>query len=100
MSLTLEQAIGITRELEPKFAAFGYHLALTGGVLFRGESNKDIDFVFYAHDPQVSLTINQVRHAIAPEMDMFPRIKPRDEYRNRNVIKAIYRGVPLDFLEP
>ena len=40
---TLEAALPIIRELEPKLRAADYHLMLGGGVLHRGTSTKDLD---------------------------------------------------------
>ncbi len=47
MSLwTLDGALPLIRSLQPKTRDFGYHLCLGGGVLNKGESNKDLDLVF------------------------------------------------------
>lgn len=47
MTWTLENAISDARSLNPLLKEVGYCIALTGGVLFRGESAKDVDFVLY-----------------------------------------------------
>jgi hypothetical protein len=44
---TLDDALKTLRELNPKLQAHGYCVALTGGVLFKGESAKDLDIVLY-----------------------------------------------------
>lgn len=48
--MRFDEALTLIRELEPKFAAAGYHLGLTGSVLYKGESEKDLDLIVYAHD--------------------------------------------------
>ena len=47
--IDLEDAIFLCQELEPKLAAEGYHCAITGSVLFKGSSKKDLDLVVYPH---------------------------------------------------
>ncbi len=39
----------VVERLEPKLAEVGAHLALTGGVLYRGSSEKDLDLIIYPH---------------------------------------------------
>ena len=45
-SWNLEDGLKLVRALQPETRRFGYHLALGGGVLNRGESKKDIDLYF------------------------------------------------------
>lgn len=48
MSLwTLNQACDLCNKLQDYLAPFGYGVGLTGGVLRRGESDKDIDVIVY-----------------------------------------------------
>jgi hypothetical protein len=42
----MEQGLRVVRALQPATREFGYHLALGGGVLNKGESNKDLDLYF------------------------------------------------------
>jgi len=51
MIISLEQALDIARRAEEVLAPIGYHIGLTGGCLFRGGSDKDIDLIVYPHDP-------------------------------------------------
>ena len=61
MKITPRDAVAIIRHLEPFAAAAGFHTALTGSVLYKGESEKDHahrdelpvngdGFHFYTHD--------------------------------------------------
>jgi len=47
---TLKEAIELIQEIEPKFQAAGFHVGLTGSVVFKGESKKDLDLIVYPHD--------------------------------------------------
>ena len=42
----LNDALFLVKDLQPTTRAFGYHLALGGGVLNRGFSTKDLDLYF------------------------------------------------------
>jgi len=42
----LEEGIGVVRTLQPEIRAFGYHVALGGGVINKGVSAKDLDLYF------------------------------------------------------
>lgn len=46
---TLETAAPVARMVEGVALDFGYHVALGGGVLYRGESEKDLDIFVYLH---------------------------------------------------
>lgn len=48
---TIEVALGLIRALQPECRAYGYHLALGGGVLNKGESEKDLDLYFLPMNP-------------------------------------------------
>ena len=49
MTWTLESAVALIRELEPKLSEIGFHCGLTGGSLFAGSSDKDVDVIVYPH---------------------------------------------------
>lgn len=46
---TLEQGLELARKLEPLAIECGFHIAVGGGVMLRGSSNKDLDLFFYPH---------------------------------------------------
>jgi hypothetical protein len=48
---TLTNAINIARYVESVVVQFGYHTAIGGSVLHRGESDKDLDLYLYPHSP-------------------------------------------------
>lgn len=45
----LEDGIQLARKCEPIAISCGYHVALGGGTLLRGWSDKDLDLFFYPH---------------------------------------------------
>lgn len=47
---SLDEAVKTVRWLEPKLAEIGFHVALTGGVLFKGQSFKDLDLMVYPNN--------------------------------------------------
>ena len=47
---TLEAALEVIRAIQPLVREFGYHVALGGGVLNKGESRKDLDLYFLSLD--------------------------------------------------
>lgn len=49
---TLDEAVELVRDIWDECAAAGWHLAITGGVLYRGESDKDLDLVAYPHNSE------------------------------------------------
>lgn len=46
---TQQQAIWMIQSFEPQLASQGYHCALTGSVLYKGKSIKDLDIIIYPH---------------------------------------------------
>jgi hypothetical protein len=47
----LDDGIAIARQLEQCVIGFGYHIALGGSVLHKGESKKDLDIFVYPQQP-------------------------------------------------
>lgn len=47
---TMPEALGLIRKLQPEVKKFGYHLTLGGGVLNKGESDKDLDIYLITMD--------------------------------------------------
>lgn len=62
MSLWLfEESLPLLRALEKDLAAVGWHLALAGSVLFKGESSKDLDVILYPHNTSTTGILDQER---------------------------------------
>lgn len=47
---TLDSALPVLRALEAVASKEGFHVALSGSVLYRGHSAKDLDVVVYPHN--------------------------------------------------
>ena len=50
---TLDTALPVVRALQFKALQFGYHIALGGGVLNKGQSDRDLDIVVMPLDSRV-----------------------------------------------
>jgi hypothetical protein len=44
---TLEEALKLVREIHQHCPDLGYHVALTGGLLYKDGPRKDLDLIFY-----------------------------------------------------
>jgi len=44
---TLDNALSFVRELNIRLNTVGFYVGITGGVLFKGESQKDLDVIIY-----------------------------------------------------
>ena len=84
-SWTLEEGIKFARELEFNLIPLGYHCAITGSVLYKGRSEKDLDIMIYPHDStkcdantqlEVEKMLGEV-HGI--EIQLIDRMKYPDE---------------------
>ena len=49
----LDEVLKLVRELQPKCHALQYHVALGGGVLNKGYSDKDLDLFFFPFNNDV-----------------------------------------------
>lgn len=46
----MDDALGIIRDFQPRVRPLGYHIVLGGGVLNKGQSDKDLDLYFLPLD--------------------------------------------------
>lgn len=46
---TQKEAIFLARDVQDIIEAFGYHVGLTGGTLYKNGARKDIDLIIYPH---------------------------------------------------
>lgn len=70
--ITLEEAIIICKELEVKLKEIGYHCGLTGSMLYKGQSTKDIDIIIYPHQVSQTRPMNSVLDHIGARTNMYP----------------------------
>jgi hypothetical protein len=61
---TLEEALTFLKLLEEDVSARGWHVGVTGSVLFTGKSGKDLDVILYPHDRSQHPDKDAVREAL------------------------------------
>jgi hypothetical protein len=95
---TLE-AIALIRSLEPLAAKCGYHLALTGGLLYKDGPRKDADIVIYRVRQELKSA-----ERLARMFTMFESVGVSfaDCYDNSAqwIRKATFNGKQIDFFYP
>lgn len=70
--ITFEEAITLCRELEVRLKDIGYHCGLTGSMLYKGKSTKDIDIIIYPHQVSQTRPMNDVLEHIGARTNMYP----------------------------
>lgn len=103
----LNDAIEEIKQLEPKLAAVGFHCALTGSVLYKGESIKDLDLVIYPHNkngafdtdwqPARDCVKNHFKSAFIKDCGGTSQI--RDDKKVSWISDELQRRIDLFFLE-
>lgn len=96
-AITLSRAVEICRELEPALAAIGYHCGLTGSVLYKGSSLKDVDVIVYPHQ----VTERKSRATIVAALRGVGAIPSYDQStvgscRDKDVHVFAFRGLRVD----
>ncbi len=92
----LESALTLIRSLEPALAAVGYHIGLTGSVLYAGKSDKDLDLMLYPDDPRVLKTEKELGDClVANGFDALRFTDPA--YTNRTVLVTYRESKRIDF---
>jgi hypothetical protein len=98
MTITLEQALEVSRIAESALAPLGYHVGLTGGCLFRGGSEKDIDLIVYPHDPQLVRPDGweEIVEKALESVGLIDRFTTDINYVNRVVWIMGWKGIRVD----
>ena len=93
-------AIKIAIQIEAIVKEYGHHVALTGGVLYKTELRKDIDYVLYSEDRFSDTDEDKEAYAdIKHEMfRALSKISVAVKYDYGYVVKAKLRSHNLDFL--
>lgn len=95
MKITLRDAVELAQKIEPKLAEIGCHVALTGGCLYRGGSDKDIDFLIYPHDPKNPSSPDLIADTLLA-LGLTDRFITDENYVNRIVWICGYNGMRVD----
>lgn len=89
---THEEAVELCRQIEAICPAFGYHVALTGGLLYKSGTRKDCDVVLY-----------QIRLATPSWVAMCEALAKIGLVCHEDFgfcTKAFFNGKPVDILRP
>ena len=95
-TITLARAVEVCQHVESAVAPIGMHCALTGGCLYRGGSDKDIDIIIYPHDPRNRPTDDAIIQALT-QAGFTDRFVTDENYVNRIVWICGYQGMRIDF---
>jgi hypothetical protein len=87
------QAVDLCRKIEAICPAFGCHVALTGGTLYRDGERKDADILFYRIRQVEVIDIDGLMAALK-----LIGIQPGDDFGW--CYKATYHGKKIDFFFP
>lgn len=82
---TVEQSVDLAQKMEAVIAPIGYHVGLTGSVLFKGSSKKDADFILYPHDPKNNLCTPEQLFDALRVLGFHNPYPTCEEYVNRTV---------------
>lgn len=94
--IKIATAIDLCRLVEPFLKEIGYHCGLTGGCLYNGGSNKDVDILIYPHDPTKLVPDGAIQETLALA-GFALRYETDTNYVNRQVWLCGYNGIRVDF---
>lgn len=90
---TQAEAIALCEKIEAVCPAFGCHVALTGGLLYKPGARKDADILFYRIRQTPEIDVDGLMAALR-ELG----IEPAEDFGWCH--KAAYAGKPIDFFFP
>jgi predicted nucleotidyltransferase len=91
---TMDEALSAIRSLERTANKYGLHLGLTGGVLYNGQSEKDLDVVVYPRKTCEPHDACGFRAAISQQWSMRTNYHEND---TKEVWKGVVDGKIIDF---
>lgn len=101
-TITLEKAVEVCREIEDKLKPIGYHCGLTGSILYKGESEKDIDIIVYPHQIKETVSLNKILDTLGVYTEMYGTQgcqKPltiAPSTTDKLVVVCEYKGIRVD----
>ncbi len=95
-SIQLEQGVDIARAVEAIVCPMGYHVGISGGVLFRGSSKHDLDLFLYRHNEAEPSKKAELLSALA-EKGFLNQFQTEEDYVEKDVVITNYAGVRVDF---
>jgi len=95
---TIEEGISFVRKLEDHLRDKGFHVALSGGVLWRGSSTKDLDVILYPHQSDGCSFDYKLKPLLEGLIDSEWKEADHEEYGDAKlVMKATVGGKTVDF---
>lgn len=95
----LNEALGLCFDIEKVCPKYGCHVALTGGLLYKGGIRKDCDLIFYRHRQTEEIDVA----GLFPALQEACGLTLSEERAGSSVEwcrKAIWRGKAVDCLFP
>lgn len=92
---THEKAFSVARDIESKAPLYGYHVGLTGGLLYKDGNRKDADFILYEvrkADPDKDALLKQLNHHFG-----IRELRRVSDWLSK---METAEGYPMDFLFP
>jgi len=89
---TLEQGVAFCRKVEDLLVPAGFHCALGGGVLQKGESFKDLDVFVYPHKSDGTISEEEVAKALAPLIPKWMAIDHTYQEDSKKVFFCYFEG--------
>lgn len=95
---TIEEGISYVRKVEDHLRDQGFHAALSGGVLWKGSSTKDLDIILYPHTSDGSPFLEGLEPLMSGLIDVPWRAVDHEEYGDsKRVMKGTVGGKIVDF---
>jgi len=91
---TQAEATELCRAIEAVCPAYGCHVALTGGLLYKDGLRKDADILFYRIRQVEEIDVSGLMAALVDDC----KIEPGEDFGW--CYKATWRGKPIDFFFP
>lgn len=98
---TLPEAVDLCRQIEAVCPAYGCHVALTGGVLYKDGPRPDLDLVFYRIRQVDEINIDGLLEALAKLGVSIDQDPERHDYGDEQWHEpALYQGKSVDLFFP
>ena len=95
LTWTHEQGVDLARKVEAVAPGFGYHVALTGGLLYKDGPRKDCDLMLYR-----THAVMDEDNAREPLLEALANMGLVAYMNHGYCVKATWEGKPVDLLFP
>jgi len=96
MSFSLQDGVNLCRLIEPTLSSLGYHCALHGSTLYKGESEKDIDVIVYPHNVKVTKPHGEIFTALREKCGISPAYESPASNTDKEVWPCSIEGHRID----